>query len=124
MNCKYCQEKLYEICKTNITASSCTINSLCETCHVDYEFVQYPNEEMVLREETIFSIKIRDKEFVMTFHYGSRQTTIYYSSWVQVKVGGDAFPTRMKHTLHIFPYLLDWTPFNAKDKLTLLLPFF
>lgn len=100
-------------------------NHLCEVCHVDFEFVQYPDEEAVLIEETLFAIKIKDKDFQVKFHYGSQQTTIYTTNWitVQSKHGGSN-PVQSKHIFHIFPHLLDWTPFNAKDKLELLLPFF
>ena len=100
-------------------------NYLCEACHVDFEYVEYPNEKPVLIEETLFNINIKDKEFQVKFHYGSRQTSIYTTSWVSaVSKHGGSTPIQTKHIFHIFSQLLDWTPFNAKDKLELLLPFF
>ncbi len=98
---------------------------MCEICHVDYEYVKYPTEEPVLINETLFAIKINDKDFEVRFHYGSRQTSIYYLEWAgsPSRFGGSHL-TKMRHIFHIFPRLLDWTPFNAKDKLELLLPFF
>lgn len=124
MKCPYCQQKIKRTAEIGDDKVS-YINYLCEVCHVDYEYIVRPGMETVLLEETLFAINIKDQDFEVRFHHNYKQTSIYTLTWVKaVSKHGGSTPIKQRDTFHTFNYLLNWTPFNAKDKLILLLPFF
>lgn len=125
MICKYCQQEVNQISKLSDDKVA-YVNYMCEVCHVDYEYVVRGEEEPVLSEETLFAIKIKDKKFEVRYFYQAPQMTVVYRiiEDFQLGKGGFKIPRYSNQIIHTFNHLLDWTPFNAKDKLELLLPFF
>lgn len=77
-------------------------------------------DPMMLSQITIFAIKIKGKEFEIRYHYTERLTEVYYYTKQLDPTSIDAFD---KHHVHMFPFIADFTPFNAKEKLQRLLVF-
>jgi len=113
MNCKYCQQELSQLgnsCIDNVSF----VHLRCHYCGTGYDYSLAEPQQPLLTRHVFFAIQVKGKSYTVTCYHQDKLTFIGFYTYYQDEVG---VKNGNWQQIHTFNFIVDWTPFNVKEKL-------